>query len=468
MKSYVISVSAGKGCYRHIHISAGSTLYNLHQKIIDAFDMIDDHAHAFFMDNRTWSKIDSYYSDRIEDETRYTFEFTLESLGLQAGKKFKYVFDFGDEWVFQCRVLRVLDESCPEPAIVKSSGEAPRQYESIDEILDIGSGEDDYPDVYPPEVLSKLYKMLALPEETAELLHRYFKAMARLYGVIPLKKALEIINTQNDPISEHDFLAFAEIVRHEDNYYGIFGKEELYGKGKTTAPLDREIIEQSLYMIDLTEYEEVINAQQGKPYYIPSKEELLKYADSDYYEQTPQRRAIHKYLRSQKGLTKAMAEVFELELLLHAEMDEDSMDYVINDMTRMGLSFDGIEDIRKFITLYTELLNHSRTWYNRGYKPTELLIMKPSENRDPKSVLFGPNIIAALQNDGMNMEELRQGVLRMELPDENLRQSIFNEISRIGLSSPASAAVKKGKPGRNDPCPCGSGKKYKKCCGRDQ
>ncbi|MGE9896430.1 SEC-C metal-binding domain-containing protein, partial [Anaerovoracaceae bacterium SGI.195] len=22
------------------------------------------------------------------------------------------------------------------------------------------------------------------------------------------------------------------------------------------------------------------------------------------------------------------------------------------------------------------------------------------------------------------------------------------------------------KPGRNDPCPCGSGKKYKKCCGR--
>jgi preprotein translocase subunit SecA len=22
--------------------------------------------------------------------------------------------------------------------------------------------------------------------------------------------------------------------------------------------------------------------------------------------------------------------------------------------------------------------------------------------------------------------------------------------------------------GRNDPCPCGSGKKYKKCCGRNQ
>jgi len=24
------------------------------------------------------------------------------------------------------------------------------------------------------------------------------------------------------------------------------------------------------------------------------------------------------------------------------------------------------------------------------------------------------------------------------------------------------------KVGRNDPCPCGSGKKYKKCCGKDK
>jgi preprotein translocase subunit SecA len=28
--------------------------------------------------------------------------------------------------------------------------------------------------------------------------------------------------------------------------------------------------------------------------------------------------------------------------------------------------------------------------------------------------------------------------------------------------------VKKQKVGRNDPCPCGSGLKYKKCCGRDE
>jgi uncharacterized protein YecA (UPF0149 family) len=32
-------------------------------------------------------------------------------------------------------------------------------------------------------------------------------------------------------------------------------------------------------------------------------------------------------------------------------------------------------------------------------------------------------------------------------------------------SAPALAPAMKAKVGRNDPCPCGSGKKYKKCCG---
>ncbi len=37
-----------------------------------------------------------------------------------------------------------------------------------------------------------------------------------------------------------------------------------------------------------------------------------------------------------------------------------------------------------------------------------------------------------------------------------------------GDAQPVNRTVKKVKIGRNDPCPCGSGKKYKKCCGRDK
>ncbi len=33
------------------------------------------------------------------------------------------------------------------------------------------------------------------------------------------------------------------------------------------------------------------------------------------------------------------------------------------------------------------------------------------------------------------------------------------------LLNPVGTETVEKKPGRNDPCPCGSGKKYKKCCG---
>jgi SWIM/SEC-C metal-binding protein len=34
------------------------------------------------------------------------------------------------------------------------------------------------------------------------------------------------------------------------------------------------------------------------------------------------------------------------------------------------------------------------------------------------------------------------------------------------LLNPPEPRVAEAKVGRNDPCPCGSGKKYKKCCGK--
>lgn len=54
-----------------------------------------------------------------------------------------------------------------------------------------------------------------------------------------------------------------------------------------------------------------------------------------------------------------------------------------------------------------------------------------------------------------------------ELPQWN---DIFDEDTRkkLYLEQKKSGTIRKEKKiGRNDPCPCGSGKKYKKCCGRN-
>nr|WP_274604158.1 SEC-C metal-binding domain-containing protein [Sphingomonas sp. CFBP 13714] len=39
------------------------------------------------------------------------------------------------------------------------------------------------------------------------------------------------------------------------------------------------------------------------------------------------------------------------------------------------------------------------------------------------------------------------------------------QVSVAGPSSPDASATTPSKVGRNDPCPCGSGKKHKRCCG---
>lgn len=48
-----------------------------------------------------------------------------------------------------------------------------------------------------------------------------------------------------------------------------------------------------------------------------------------------------------------------------------------------------------------------------------------------------------------------------KLIPEDRRKELYREQKR------SKTVVKGQKIGRNDPCPCGSGKKYKKCCGRD-
>lgn len=132
-QSYVISVSLYTGCYRHIQIPGSSTLWDLHSAILDAFQFDDDHAHAFFMDNINWSARDCYFAAGVDDSDRMTDDYRLRELGLYKGKQFKYIFDFGDEWTFQCKVLRLLDKKTDVPIIIRSKGEAPKQYEGWDE-----------------------------------------------------------------------------------------------------------------------------------------------------------------------------------------------------------------------------------------------------------------------------------------------------------------------------------------------
>lgn len=81
-----------------------------------------------------------------------------------------------------------------------------------------------------------------LSDETKHLLNRYFDAAANLYGIISLRKLLEIYNMQNEPINEDDFLEFADEIDLGHKFFDIVGEDEFYDDVDKTLPIDRDIV----------------------------------------------------------------------------------------------------------------------------------------------------------------------------------------------------------------------------------
>ena len=136
VEAWIISVKFRKGCYRHIQIPKTKTLAELADVILWSFDFENDHAHAFFMDDLFWSDADSYFLSFVSDdgEERYTENVYLDILSVK--QKFKFIFDFGDEWCFECQVLREIATEDEEAYIVREVGTPPEQYPDYDSFDD--------------------------------------------------------------------------------------------------------------------------------------------------------------------------------------------------------------------------------------------------------------------------------------------------------------------------------------------
>lgn len=85
----------------------------------------------------------------------------------------------------------------------------------------------------------------------------------------------------------------------------------------------------------------------------------------------------------------------------------------------------------------------------------------------PLMVLTGEAEAAAREHG----EEWPEGDERTEIEqdcEEDLPQAVV-DIYRFWLAKRGVATIRNDEPriGRNDPCPCGSGKKFKQCCGKD-
>ena len=148
--------------------------------------------------------------------------------------------------------------------------------------------------------------------------------------------------------------------------------------------------------------------QAGKQRYLPNnKDEFLRYVDYCYREPEKPYAELKAYIIKHKltdrgeGLDGIDGDLIDLHEMI--QFGESANEY-INYFDEMGYKFKNIDAINSFIQVLMNVHNNTRMYYNNGFTPSEI-------------------------------------VMFVKLPTQNIKINV------------------------NQPCPCGSGKKYKKCCG---
>ena len=160
----------------------------------------------------------------------------------------------------------------------------------------------------------------------------------------------------------------------------------------------------------------LLRMQEGKPTRVPSAEMLAEHSLYQWKEKQPPARAMRNYLDAH--VPDGKSDYYFADKVLESLIDEakwggstKSATYVFDVLEENGFVPEESQ-LQTLLNLWMNLCNGLPIWANNGWSPAEIA------SSDPERPVF------------------------------------FNE----------DGSVKKV--GRNDPCPCGSGKKYKKCCGR--
>ena len=364
-------------------------------------------------------------------------------------------------------------------------------------------------DFYSDDMLQKKYKETGIPPRALLSVQEYMDACANFYGILPIDDAWTILDSLMSQskfgvrITDKQFKSVLKIMaRDEDRAGYIMPKRDLFVDGDDTL-----LLISKYYLIDDTDecdldrlhqyydfkdrsqlppvienwdkFYDLYQAQLGKGLHIP--DDLIEYADSEYYEMTPQVVDMICFLETRvSGINPAEDEDEEREIVAETAM-EDFINIIQNASIPFGNTLSKTMEMYQlydfkpmdkeaagtFVRLFTELSNNTRLPANRGYTPKEL---SSTRRGGPTSIAFGPGIRNAIRSGDLNADELRQTIFAQSEWPLNLRSSMLGEIDKIqpGKEKWGGGTVVKMVPkvGPNDPCPCGSGKKYKKCCGR--
>lgn len=215
------------------------------------------------------------------------------------------------------------------------------------------------------------------------------------------------------------------------------------------------------YLAYRDRYKDLLDIQAGKDFYIPNAQEVLDYARNLYLSQEPAYQNFREFLQHEIGMTYDEADAEALETWDKIQFDIDFTEIVqyIIDVYEDLLDDTKIEEI---IQLLQELNNNTRMQIHRGHTPNEMMRKGMEEGRFSQRPIVVPGSTETANLLKSASEELKEMGICVDF-DSNAA-IVPNNSSQNNVSGQVANSFKKIYP--NDPCPCGSGKKFKKCCGR--
>lgn len=182
--------------------------------------------------------------------------------------------------------------------------------------------------------------------------------------------------------------------------------------------IDKELFAENQYL--------TLEALRGVPgFYMPSPDEVLDYTENNYPASDPYYRKLKTFLVSKVNLAEAEAELLMPVLWSRFNKRDDISE--IAEVFGQNIHFPDSDTAKEFLRILGEVYNHTRMVLYCGHTPDE--------------VMASVHVRTEKKNSG------REGA---------------------GERGPGFSEMGKKKIYPNDPCPCGSGKKYKKCCGKNK
>ncbi|MBD5482615.1 MAG: hypothetical protein HDR15_08890 [Lachnospiraceae bacterium] len=302
---------------------------------------------------------------------------------------------------------------------------------------------------------------------------------------VDVKRAYEKLNTPEFRKYARKMSWLSQCLGFGEAFYGVFDKDilrEMFNVRKgfhiSEEELERLCNE---FPADMTEchleegqrfivaeylayddrYKDLLDRQAGKEFYIPNEQEILDYAKNLYLSRESAYQKFREFLRHEIGITYEEVDGVALDIWDKVQYDIDFSDIV---QYFIDIYEDLLDDtkIEQFVQLLQELNNNTRMQIHRGHTPNEMMRRGIEQGCFSQRPIVVPGSTEAANLLKSASEELKEMGICVDF-DSNAA-IISNNSSQNNVSEQADNSFKKIYP--NDPCPCGSGKKFKKCCGR--